>query len=365
MNELANTRVCFLAGTLGQGGAERQLFFILRALRQQGARPRVICLGRNETWEAPIKALDVPVTWVGQIKLRIWRLLKIVRELRKDLPTIIQSQHFYTNAYAIAAARMLGLRAIGAMQNDGSSEVRDSGHFGGWVNLRGPRLMTINSEAGIRYALGHGIPQQRVYPMPNVVDTEQFMPALSSSQGSLRLLTVGRLYPQKRMDRFLSVVAQLRQKAPEIKATIAGAGPLRGALEQRAEELGVSVFVEFAGGVPDVERLYHEADIFVLTSDYEGLPNVLLEAMASGLPVVATSVGGVPAIVRHGDTGFLVPPSDEDAIVSSILLLAHNPQLRSEMGRRGRAFVEDNHSLARLPTLLQGLYERASNGAYK
>jgi glycosyltransferase involved in cell wall biosynthesis len=365
MNDLANTRVCFLAGTLGQGGAERQLFFILRALRQNGAHPRVMCLGRNETWEAPINALDVPVTWVGQSKLRIGRLLKIVRELRKHLPAIIQSQHFYTNAYAIAAARILGLRAIGAMQNDGISEVHDSGRFGGWVNLRGPRLMTINSEAGIRYALGQGIPRQGVYPMPNVVDTEQFTPAPRSSNGSIRLLTVGRLCPQKRMDRFLSVVARLRrQKGPKINATIAGAGPLRDALEKRAAELGISDAVEFAGGVSDVERLYRQADIFALTSDYEGLPNVLLEAMASGLPVVATSVGGVPPIVHDGETGFLVPPADEEAMASAILLLANKPELRRDMGRRGRAFVEHDHSLARLPVLLQGLYERANNGSY-
>ena len=364
---LAKLKICFLAGTLGQGGAERQLFFMLRALRQIGAQPRVVCLGQKEMWENPIRALGVPVTWVGQSKRRLRRLVQIVRVLRGNLPAVFQSQHFYTNAYVVAAARLLQLPEIGAMQNDGISEVRDSGPVGGWINLRAPKLMTVNSEAGTQYALSSQIPPGRLYSMPNVMDTEHFKPAVSGDgiarNGSLRLLAVGRLCPQKRMDRFLSVVTRLRRATGrDIKAVIAGEGPLRRELERQAAEAGLLPhIVEFIGGVFDTAPLYRQADICVLTSDFEGLPNVLLEAMASGLPVVTTNVGGVGQIVRNGETGFMVPPENEEAMVSAILLLDKNPGLRREMGQRGREFVLSHHSLTRLPELLHGLYARALN----
>ena len=97
----------------------------------------------------------------------------------------------------------------------------------------------------------------------------------------------------------------------------------------------------------------------VLTSEHEGTPNVLLEAMAAGLPVVATSVGGIPDIVQHGQTGFLVSGDDREALVQAVLKLIHDPDLRSNMGRRARAYVEETHSIRRLAENLSGLYEIA------
>ncbi|RMG45458.1 MAG: glycosyltransferase, partial [Acidobacteria bacterium] len=117
--------------------------------------------------------------------------------------------------------------------------------------------------------------------------------------------------------------------------------------------------VEFRGTIADTVPLYREVDIFVLTSDWEGTPNVILEAMASGLPVVATRVGGVPEIVQHGETGFLVDPEDEDGMVDAILTLIKNRDLRLKFGRAGREFVLAQHSLDKLPGYLQKLYELA------
>jgi glycosyltransferase involved in cell wall biosynthesis len=108
-----------------------------------------------------------------------------------------------------------------------------------------------------------------------------------------------------------------------------------------------------------MRAVYHEAAVCVLTSDFEGTPNVLLEAMASGLPVVATNVGGVPGIVQHGRTGFLHEPDDLEGLVANVFDLVTNSRLRTEMGQRARAFVEERHNLQRLPAYLSGLYQRA------
>src|SRR6266403_5610096 len=99
MRDFSKLKICFLAGTLEHGGAERQLFYMLRALCRRGAAPRLLSLDRGEFWEEPIRSLGVPVTWVGQQQSRLARLVRILRELRANPPDVLQSQHFFANGY--------------------------------------------------------------------------------------------------------------------------------------------------------------------------------------------------------------------------------------------------------------------------
>jgi glycosyltransferase involved in cell wall biosynthesis len=351
--------VSFVAGTLGQGGAERQLFYVVKTLAEHGAKPRVLSLTRGEFWEARIQTAGVPVTWVGRGRSRLIRLLAIVRALRSQRPAVVQSQHFYTNLYAVAAARTLGVAELGAIRCNTNWEVEDLGGFGG-LSLRMPRVIAANSQAAIANAVALGVAANRLRFLPNVVDTAAFAPAAPHSNGVLRILSVGRRVPQKRFDRFLSVLSAVRQRSTRpvrgVLVTTGGNGD--GDLERQARELGLGPeSIEFRGPVADTAALYRDADIFLLTSDWEGTPNVVLEAMASAMPVVATSVGGVPEIVRHADTGYLVDPADENAIVDAILTLADDDGSRVAMGRRARAYVEERHSVRRLPQVLRDLYE--------
>jgi glycosyltransferase involved in cell wall biosynthesis len=186
-------------------------------------------------------------------------------------------------------------------------------------------------------------------------------PAARRNEDTVRLIAVGSLLQCKRFDRFLSIVARLRREVNrKVTGVIVGAGPLRAQLEKQAEALGLlPSAVEFRGSVSDVAPVYQEADICVLTSEYEGTPNVLLEAMASGLPVVATKVGGVPEIVRQGENGFMVEPGDEASLCAALVCLINDSQMRMQMGRNARAYAEANHCLDRLPTMLHGLYRLA------
>src|SRR5882672_1758861 len=146
MRDLSKLKLCFLAGTLEHGGAERQLFYILQALCREGASPRLLSLDRGEFWEKTIKALGVCVTWVGEQPARLTRLFRVLKELRKNPPDVLQSQHFFANAYVGAAARLLQMTGIGAMRNNGRSEVSESGSLGGWLNLHLPRTIAANSQ---------------------------------------------------------------------------------------------------------------------------------------------------------------------------------------------------------------------------
>jgi glycosyltransferase involved in cell wall biosynthesis len=150
------------------------------------------------------------------------------------------------------------------------------------------------------------------------------------------LLCVARLVPDKDHDTLLAAFAQLTARHPGAELRLVGSGPRRPDLERKVQELGLAGQVKFLPTTKDVRHLYQKADIFVLSSVAEALPNVILEAMAAGLPVVATRVGGVPEAVASGDTGLLVAPRDTPGLAAALGRLLDEPETRLNMGRRGR-----------------------------
>jgi glycosyltransferase involved in cell wall biosynthesis len=359
MLDLAKLDVCFVAGTLGLGGAERQLFYMIKVLHDAGTRVRVLSLTRGEYWEDRVRELGVPVSWVGAHPSRAVRLLRITNSLRKAPPDLLQSQHFFTNLYAAAAARALGTREVGALRSDAISEVRSTGHVLGTLSIRVPRVIAANSKAGLRNALVLGASADRLQMLPNVVDTDYFAPGVRRPGTNVCLIAAG-VRIEKRVDRFLSVVAELRKAlgGSRVCAVIIGDSPDRKRLQQRAVALGLDGdAVQFKGAMAISPDVYRQADILVLTSEHEGTPNVVLEAMACGLPVVAFRVGGVPDLVAHGETGYLVDAGDETAMVEALRSLIEQPEQRARMGTRAREYVQLHHSLHQLPHFLRALYQ--------
>ncbi len=353
-------KVCFITGTLGRGGAERQLLYMLRALRDTGIETRVLCLTRGEPYEATIEEIGIEVEWLGDSKSRIVRMLKIINNIRKRPVDILQSSHFYTNIYAGATGRLLGIPSLGAVRNDLTSELAANGIFG-VLQLRLPGHLMANSKLALSRAKTLGISQQRAHFLGNVVEAENLnVRAQKAVHDSAHIVFVGRLVPQKNPELFVRFASRLVRDLPNRRLTfeVAGDGPLRGKLEHLVSESGFSAKqFDFSGMASNIDTVYRQADIVVLTSDHEGTPNVILESMARGIPVVATAVGGVPEILDH-ERGCLVEPRDVSGLVAAAAELISNPPLRRQLGENGRCFVRDYHSFTNLGNRLTNIYAK-------
>ena len=182
--------------------------------------------------------------------------------------------------------------------------------------------------------------------------------SLSIEAQSQIIGTVGMLAPVKDHITLLKAANKVVRVRPDVVFLIVGGGELEGALKAEADKLGIENNVRITGFRNDVGSLLHVMDIFVLSSVSEGLPLCLLEAMASGKPVVATNVGGNPEIVVNGETGFLVPPRDPDSLAASILSLLQDRRLASHFGMNGQRRVSERFRLERMIHSYHELYER-------
>jgi glycosyltransferase involved in cell wall biosynthesis len=197
---------------------------------------------------------------------------------------------------------------------------------------------------------------RRLFLLQNVVDTTRFAPTARSEREEFVLLAAGRLTDQKRLDRFLDLVARVRREVgPQVRGLVVGTGPLEAELKAKASSLELKEAVHFIGAVEDMAPVFDRADVFVLTSDWEGTPNVLLEAMACGLPCVATRVGGV-ADMGAAPGVELFDPDDLPGMEARLTQLASTARQREELGRGNRDHVLETYSTDVLRERLRALY---------
>ncbi|WP_395747009.1 glycosyltransferase [Prosthecobacter sp.] len=228
-------------------------------------------------------------------------------------------------------------------------------------------LFTVGSEFMRRRILRLGAPEDKIVKMPMGVDLAryQFNERKKKEQDEpFRLLTVARLVEVKGIEFSLRAAALVKAKLPSFRYQIAGDGPLRGSLERLAAELHLGDTVEFLGAVSADEAigLYETAHAFLLpsivtqTGEEENQPVVLAEAQATGLPVIASDIGGVSESMRDGESGRLVPARDPGAIAEAVMHIAEHPDDWGKMGRAGRAYVEEKFDLNKLNQQMTEMY---------
>lgn len=344
-----------ITGGLANGGAEKQLIYLLKALKNFGVSVQIISTTLGDYHEQSLRDLAIPFSSTTNNNPAV-RLGQIIMAIKSFKPHFIQSSHFYTNIYAGIAGRITGIPSIGAIRGDLYHDLAGVGRLGR-MGLYLPTALLANSFNARENAIHLGIPPDRIYVLQNVIDLQGLDSQLGYTQsyfdpgGSIQVITVARLLPVKRLERFLKGLALARQQEPRLMGIIVGDGSDRKQLLELATHLGLHPneeygAVQFLGERRDIASLLSQSQIFVLTSEREGFPNVILEAMAAALPIVTTPAGECRHIIEDKVNGYLVAFDDQLILADRLITLARSPELRRQMGLAGRQIVEKKFSFS-------------------
>ena len=353
---VAPVRVGMVIGQLTTGGAEGQLRLLCEGFDPAQVTPTVYCMSDETTpYGALLERAGIPLRVLAGG--RIGRVRGLRRALAADRIDLVHSWLFIANAYAWVATRGGGPLVTSARNCKRSGRVLDA------LNrraFRASRAVIVNSGPVRDYIeREYGAPAERISVVHNAIDLERFRPRpADATPRPPRVVMVGRLVAQKNPLLFVTAARALRARVPGVHFQLVGDGPLRATLEAAVRSAGLAACVELTGERHDVPELLREADLFWLTSDWEGLSNAIIEAVASGLPVVATNVGGASDLVAAGQEGFLITPGDATSLVerSAAILsdAALHARMRAAARRRAEAF-----SLARTVAATAAVYARA------
>ncbi len=323
-----------------------------------------------------IKPFAIP-EMVSEANLKIRDLIafiKLFRLIRKFKPHIVHTHTAKAGFLGRLAAFFAGVPVIIHTYHGHILH----GYYGSiktWILRRMERMLSALtncliavSEQVKRDLVNYGVASpEKIIVIPIGLNLEPFLNS-APLQGEFRrelgmsddirlIGIIGRLFPIKNHRLFLDSAAHVISEDPSTRFVIIGDGALRQELEQHANALGISDKVIFAGWRLDLPCVYADLDVVVVSSNNEGTPVSVIEAMAASCPVVATRVGGIPELISDGQTGYMVPPGDAKALASSILHLLKEPKLASEMAQRACKIVSKNFTSRRLISDIEGVYQ--------
>jgi sugar transferase (PEP-CTERM/EpsH1 system associated) len=360
-------RLCIahVTRSLDIGGQEKMLVeFAHHADRARYEITVVVLEGRGpladalEAAGARVITLDEP----GGLRPRItWRLARLFRSHRFD---VVHTHDEKPLLYGVPAARLARVPAVIHTHHHGPLPGVKRRHtvmialLARWID----RLVCV-SQASRDWLVTRRVPSSKTVCLRNGIDLARFAYAGPCPTGPV--ITVARLSPEKDQEMLLRSVALLRDALPEVRLEIAGDGPRRAALEALSAELGLQNRVRFLGEVQDVPALLARGSVFVLSSLTEGMSLTLLEAMASGLPVVATRVGGNPEVVVDGETGVLVPSGQPEELARALQAVLQDPRRAAQFGLAARKRVESHFDVRRMVAEYEALYARCASRKQK
>ena len=296
----------------------------------------------------------------------VWpRLRRLIRERAIDL---VHSHDYKTDILALLLSRLDGVAALSTAHGWTGHSFRERWCYypiGKRVLARFPRVVAVSSEIG-RELVRCGADPARVTIVLNGIDHRRFRrdpnrvasarAALGVAAGDIVIGAVGRLEPQKRFDLLLDAFSEIVDRFPRARLFIVGDGSQRQALDAQIKMLNLGDRCRLVGHTDDVVPAYHAFDLFVQSSDYEGTPNAILEAMAFEVPIVATAAGGTAEIVRDGVDGRIVPTGRVDLLIRDVARALEDPTGTVAMAQQARARVEGELSFETRVRRIESIY---------
>lgn len=349
-------RVCHVSLTLKTGGLERLLGDFARHNDFQKSVVHFLAIRETGRFAEEIKAGGHPVHLLKQTG-RLGLVRQMAAYFKAHCIDVVHTHNTYPHLYATLAARWAGVPVV--VQTRHGQRV---GH--GWksrVSYRWAakwvdRVVTVSDDAASLCIKSDGLPAEKVQRIWNGIDVSQF--AYRTSQQRPVAISVARLSAEKDFPTLLKAVALVIKKVPEFSLRLVGDGAERPQLEQLVRDLHLEPHVEFLGERSDVPSLLAEAGFFVTSSLTEGISLTLLEAMAVGLPVVATAVGGNPEIVDEPRTGLLVAHANPEELAEAMVAMCQRQQDWQQIGLEARRRVEKYFEVGRMVQDYQQLYRQ-------
>ena len=362
-------KLLFIIDKLGPAGTERQMVEVMRRLQKDTFEVFLCCLSgmksNIEDFLPPdlnirVLILEMWSTYSPAAAVALFRLVKFLRTERIDL---VQAYHLKAKFIGTLAGKIAGVKTITAVRDLGLGLTAINRIPDNLANLCTDQFL-VNSQSIKDYLMTtKKVPDGKIEVITNGVDVGKYRPVdattkidckrkLGIDSKDVVIGVIANLRPVKALDIFIQAAAQIHLSEPRAKFVIVGDGPSRRDLESQASECGLSTQVLFAGSCSDVQFYLQAFDIGVLCSTSEGFSNTMLEYMAAGLPVVATSVGGNREQIRDGWNGFLVPPNDSQSLADSIKKLVHDEMLRATFSEHAlencRRLYSMDHMIQRL-----------------
>jgi L-malate glycosyltransferase len=359
--------VLLIGDTLNFGGTEGQFVEVVCRLSRSRWDVHVTCLRAEGPLASRLESGGVKAWSCGPGSLKSPRLLsaiwRIVRYIHENRIRIVHCFDFYSNVLGVPAGRLARVEALIASQRDlGNLRPRPQRWLQEALLGLADRIL-VNSPA-IEESIRRSRPalSARIELVANGVDLERFSPSRELGERQPNRWTIGtlaNLRPEKGVDRFLQAARLVRERFPEARFVVWGEGPLRGALDSMSRELGLDGHAELRGRTADAPASLRQLDIFVLPSLSEASSNSLIEAMATGLPIVATRIGGTAILVEDQISGILVPADDPAALAGALFRLLEDPAFAAKLGSAARMRACEAFGLDRMIARVEALYERA------
>lgn len=346
--------ICLVVDSLDIGGGERHVVDLARALEGRGHAVTIACSISGALAEHLAGSCVAVVPLLGHLVKRscsgryAWRLRQLIAGERFDLV----HGHIYASQVAATVATLgSGLPLVLTEHTEGRWQGWRQRGATRWCLGRANHVIAVSRMIHTRLAEEFRLPMERVTLIPNAVPRRApgesgGAPQLARfTSGALRVGVIGRLSPEKGHAVFLDAVSRIAPHLPDVCFVIVGGGILMPALRAQAERLGLQRHVHFLGEHTNARSIMAGLDLLVVPSLSEGTPLVVLEALACGVPVVASNVGGIPEQITHNREGLLVPPGDPDALARALLGLLCEPSHLTGLGRAiGRRGAEDGHA---------------------